>query len=122
VLLIDDDADLLDAYRLLLTREGWQVLTAQDADAALLLMGDGPLDAIVIDVQMAGRDGLALVEAVATWRPHLLPRVVLNTGYAHEERVQAVVQRLRLSLLEKGCPLPVLLRTLEEVVRRARGR
>jgi CheY-like chemotaxis protein len=91
------------------------VSTARSSERALVLLSEDRFD----DVQMAGRDGVALVEAIATWRPELLPRVVLNTGYAYEPRVVGAVERHAVTLLEKGCPMSELFRTLETVARRS---
>ncbi len=115
VLLVEDNAAIQDTYRILLERAHWDVLSAGDVDEALRIVGREPVDALVVDVQMAGRDGLALVEALATWHPHLLPRVVLHTAFAHEDRVRAVVDRYALALLAKPCPFERLLATLRGV-------
>ncbi len=112
VLLVEDNLAVQETYRLLLEKAGWEVLTALDADQALLVVTRDAVDALVVDVQMSGRDGLALVEALATWHPHLLPRVALHTAYAYEDRVRAVAERYRIALLEKPCPFERLLATI----------
>jgi signal transduction histidine kinase len=120
VLLVDDEVELLETYQALLEESGWDVVTARNAERALVSLGDGTFDVVIIDVQMAGRDGVALVEAIATWRPEVLPRVILNTGYAYEPRVVSVADQHGVTLLEKGCPLAEMLRTMETVARRGR--
>ncbi len=112
VLLVEDNLAVEETYRMLLEKAGWEVLTAPDADQALLTVTREPVDALVVDVQMSGRDGLALVEALATWHPQLLPRVALHTAYAAEDRVRAVAERYGLALLPKPCPFQTLAATL----------
>ena len=101
-----------ETYRLLLEKSGFEVVCATDADEALLLITRDTVDAVVVDVQMAGRDGLALVEALANWHTHLLPKVTLHTAYAYEDRVRAVADRYGIGLLEKPCPWDKLLETV----------
>jgi signal transduction histidine kinase/CheY-like chemotaxis protein len=108
VLLVEDNLAVQETYRMLLEKAGFEVHAADDVDQALLLLGRQPVDALIVDVQMSGRDGLALVEAIATWHPRLLPRVALHTAYAYEERVQAAAARYHIVLLDKPCPFQKL--------------
>ena len=115
VLLVEDNPGVQETYRMLLEKAGWEVGVALDADDALLAITREPADVLVVDVQMSGRDGLALIEALATWHPHQLGRVVLHTAYAYEDRVRAVAERYGLPLLEKPCPFDRLLATVARV-------
>jgi len=115
VLLVEDDLTVQETERMLLERAGWDVVTAGDADQALVLLTREQVDALVVDVQMPGRDGLAFIEAVATWHPHVLPRVALHTAYAYEDRVRAVTERYGVALLEKPCPFEKLLATVSRL-------
>jgi len=120
VLLVEDNLAVHETYRLLLERSGFEVISAHNADEALLLITRDTVDALIVDVQMPGRDGLALVEALANWHGHLLPCVALHTAYAYEDRVRTVADRYGLALLEKPCPFDKLLETvtrLTEVTR-----
>jgi len=112
ILLVEDNVAVHETYRLLLEKSGFEVVSATDADEALLLITRETVDALVVDVQMAGRDGLALVEALANWHRHLLPKVTLHTAYAYEDRVRAVADRYGIGLLEKPCPWDKLLETV----------
>jgi signal transduction histidine kinase/CheY-like chemotaxis protein len=115
VLLVEDNLAVQETERMLLERAGWDVVTAGDADQALVLLTREEVDALVVDVQMPGRDGLAFVEAIATWHPHVLPRVALHTAYAYEDRVRAVAERFGVALLEKPCPFDKLLTTVRRL-------
>lgn len=112
LLLIEDNLAVQETYRMLFEKAGWDVLTATDADQALLAVIRDHVDALLVDVQMAGRDGLAVIEALATWHPELLPRVALHTAYAYEDRVRDVADRYGIALLEKPCAFETLLATL----------
>jgi len=112
VLLVEDNVALQETYRVLLEKSGFEVVSATDADEALLLITRATVDALVVDVQMAGLDGLALVEALAKWHTHLLPKVTLHTAYAYEDRVRAMADRYGIELLEKPCPGDKLIETV----------
>jgi signal transduction histidine kinase/CheY-like chemotaxis protein len=120
VLIVDDLPEIQDTFRALLADAGWDVLSAGSTEEALRLLAQHPVDALLLDVRMPGRDGLGLVEAVALWHPHLLPRIALHTGYADEPRVRALAKRYGLALLEKPCPRGDLLSTLDALRARAR--
>src|SRR5206468_759002 len=115
VLLVEDNVAVHETYRLLLEKSGFEVVCATDADEALLLITRDTVDAVVVDVQMAGRDGLALVEALANWHTHLLPKVTLHTAYAYEDRGRAVADRYGIGLLEKPCPWDKPLETVQHL-------
>jgi len=119
VLLVDDDVSLREVYRVLLERAGWEVAQASDSDRALQIAAVEPVDSILVDVQMSGRDGVAIVEALATWHPHLVNRVALHTGYAAEERVRMMADRYGLPVIQKPCKFALLLKTLQDLVARA---
>jgi two-component system cell cycle sensor histidine kinase/response regulator CckA len=65
-----------------LTKQGWEVLAAETGEAALALLGDGTVDAIVTDMMMPGMDGVALVGEVRRRlaRPNL--PALITSGYA----------------------------------------
>ncbi|MBM4467760.1 MAG: response regulator [Chloroflexi bacterium] len=57
VLLVDDDATLLEALDLYLSRHGYQVYTAANGDAALHQISRHGPDIVVLDVMMPQLDG-----------------------------------------------------------------
>ncbi|MFQ5830257.1 MAG: ATP-binding protein [Candidatus Methylomirabilia bacterium] len=112
VLLVDDDIGLQESYRLMLERGGYRVVAAMDADEALRqIAGEAP-DVLLIDVQMPGRDGLALIAALKKWHPEYLRRAVIHTAYAYEARVRDTAKQCGLTLLEKPCDPELLFGTL----------
>jgi CheY-like chemotaxis protein len=66
VLVVDDDEDLVEAYKLAITQRGHQVQVAYSAQQARdILQQHGPPDAIVLDVMMETQfSGLALAREV----------------------------------------------------------
>lgn len=65
ILVVDDDVHILQLVNIYLTREGYQVIQAENGEQALqLLEGDMP-DLAVVDVMMPGMDGIALTETLS---------------------------------------------------------
>ncbi|GAB4287669.1 MAG: hypothetical protein Kow0098_04570 [Ignavibacteriaceae bacterium] len=52
IIVIDDDPDILDASTLVLTSEGYQVITASNPDDGYKLVKENNPDLIILDVMM----------------------------------------------------------------------
>lgn len=61
VLLVEDEVNIIEALRFLLTREGWQVDTHSDgADAMDVIRAKRP-DLVVLDHMLPGKSGLDIL-------------------------------------------------------------
>ena len=58
VLLADDDTHILNTNRAYLEKQGYEVVTVQSGQEALDVAASAALDAIVLDVEMPGMDGV----------------------------------------------------------------
>ncbi len=57
ILIIDDDADIVEAMRVVLEKRGYQVIIAVDGNEGLDKARAEKPDAIILDVMMPGLDG-----------------------------------------------------------------
>ena len=64
ILVVDDEAKIVDVVRAYLAREGHQVSCAGDGDAALSLAAADEPDLIVLDVMLPGRSGFEVLRAL----------------------------------------------------------
>jgi CheY-like chemotaxis protein len=82
ILIIDDNAQNLKLARVLLQREGYDVVTAVDAEEALLLLESVEPRVILMDIQLPGMDGLTLTRKLKAdpARQHIA--IVALTAYA----------------------------------------
>ena len=65
ILLIDDEVDIHRIAEVgLMMEAGWELLTAQSSDEGLAIATSEPLDAILLDVMMPGRDGVATLKVL----------------------------------------------------------
>lgn len=60
ILVVDDDSDILQLVGIHLTREGYQVVQARNAQEALAILEETTVNLAVVDVMMPGMDGFAL--------------------------------------------------------------
>ena len=92
VMLVDDSAFFRDMLAPVLSAEGYRVLPAQGVDEALsLLESSPPPDVVVTDIDMPGRNGFDLIEALrADGRFGSLPVIALSSGVtpAHRDRAR----------------------------------
>ena len=81
ILVVDDEADLLDAVARGLRREGYAVDTATDGVEALAKAGYTPYDLICLDLTMPGIDGLEVCSTLrADPTGEFPPRILMLTA------------------------------------------
>jgi DNA-binding response OmpR family regulator len=62
VVLIEDEPNIIEAIRFLLTRDGWQVETHSDgADAVEVIRAANP-DLVILDVMLPGKNGMDILK------------------------------------------------------------
>lgn len=64
ILVIDDDESILQLVTIHLTRAGYLVLTARNAEQALELMETQSIHLVISDVMMPGMDGVAMTKVL----------------------------------------------------------
>ncbi|MFZ1661193.1 MAG: response regulator [Paracoccaceae bacterium] len=62
VLLIEDEVNIAEAIRFLLTRDGWAVDTHADGASAMARIREVRPDILVLDVMLPGRSGYEILE------------------------------------------------------------
>lgn len=67
VLVVDDEAPILDLVRGYLEREGFEVATAADGPAALAAVRAGNPDVVILDVMLPGLDGIEVCRQLRTF-------------------------------------------------------
>ena len=58
ILVCDDDREIVDAIKIYLSGEGFEVLTAYDGEEAIKLMAKNRVDLLIIDIMMPVLDGI----------------------------------------------------------------
>lgn len=79
ILLVEDDKSLSLLYQEELSREGYEVVLAGDAESALELVRSGGFDLIITDIRMPGKDGIELISSIMGMRKDI--PIIINTAY-----------------------------------------
>lgn len=92
VLVVDDEPDARSLIQRLLQDQHARVLTAASADEALQILHCEPLDLLVSDIGMPGKDGYALIRRLRTIdHPNgRIPAIALTAYARMEDRMQAI--------------------------------
>lgn len=90
IMIVDDDAQLLDMVELILRREGYNVLRAFSGHDALTILTDETPDLFVIDAMMPEMDGLALCRKLRAQPQTAKIPIIFLTGSASTTVVDAL--------------------------------
>lgn len=80
LLLVDDDDDFLSVLAPAMKKRGYEVMTANSAEAGFAIAQQDPPEYAVVDLRMSGNSGLVLVRQLASLEAGT--RIVVLTGYA----------------------------------------
>jgi PAS domain S-box-containing protein len=81
ILAVEDEPEVLDLVRAMLTHAGHSVLGAASGREAITLFAKDAIDLVITDLGMSGMTGLALAEHLKAQRP--IP-IILMTGWAED--------------------------------------
>jgi len=88
ILIVDDEAPMRKFVSHNLKAGGYDVLTAADSSEALKLLVERPLDLLLLDIGLAGPDGLAVLEAVR--RNMDVPVLMISARARESDKVKAL--------------------------------
>jgi DNA-binding NtrC family response regulator len=111
-LIVDDEKNLRELYKLELTREGYEVILASTGKEAIEILEDKLPDVVVMDIRMPDMDGIeALGKMVARFKN--LP-VIINSAYSgYKEDFRSWVAE---AYLVKSSDLSHLKKTIKKVL------
>lgn len=112
VLIIDDEEQLVEAFRKKLSREGLAVSAASTAREAMSLMKKQTFDVCVLDIRLPDMDGVELLESIKKNEPNL--EIIMLTGHAS---VDTAIQSMKLGAydyLSKPCKLSELSNVIQK--------
>ena len=89
ILVVDDEQSMRDFLKILLVKDGHDVVTAKNGDQALSLLDKQPFDLVISDIRMPGMGGLELLEAI---REHFgdLPVIMITAFASPDDAVKAM--------------------------------
>jgi two-component system OmpR family response regulator len=120
ILVVDDQREICDLVQEYLSGEGYRVSTAQDGAGMRKVMGQSPVDLVILDLMLPGEDGLTLARVLRQETPNVA--IIILTG-----RGEIVDRIIGLEMgaddyLPKPFHLRELLARVKSVLRRALNR
>lgn len=85
ILVVDDDAKIVELVKLYLTRDGYGVITASDGNEALRLARETRPDLIVLDIMLPGINGLEICRALRN--ESSVPIILLTAKTTEADRI-----------------------------------
>jgi DNA-binding response OmpR family regulator len=86
ILLVDDDAEIVDAIRYALEAKGYRIMVARDGNQGLAMAEREDPDLVILDMMMPKRSGFLVLERLRRTRP-IPMRVIMitaNEGSRHK--------------------------------------
>ena len=115
ILLVDDDADTLETFSMLLGASGAAVTTASSGEKAIEASGKDEFDLIISDIGMPGMDGYELIETLRS-RPGTaaVPAIAL-TGFGRPQDVRRAMASGFTAHLDKPVDFKAVRRVLTQM-------
>jgi two-component system response regulator AtoC len=120
VLIADDDDALRESLELVLSAEGYEVVSARDGAAALALLEAQPVDVVLCDLRMPGMDGLELLPQLVRRLPGV--PVLLMSAYGSADLAVEAMRRGAYDYLAKPFQPSEVLLTLRKAREREKLR
>jgi len=113
ILVVDDEENYLVVLSAFLAEEGYETLTAENAQRALEILESADVDLVLTDMKMPSMDGIELLRRVKTRFPDM--PVVMMTAYGTVEKAVEAIQEGAFNFIQK----PFQNETLKQIVDKA---
>ena len=115
ILVVDDEPEVRKLVGAMVSRQGYNVLTADSGEHALnLFKKHKPIDLLLTDVVAPGMSGPMIADKLTELQPGL--RVLYMSGYDNTQVVQRYVVEKGHALLHKPFTVDQLTRKVQEVM------
>jgi len=118
ILIVDDDPAVRDVISVLLMEEGYDSITAVDADGALDAVAAEETHLVISDLKMPGHDGMWLLDKLRAEHPDTA--VIMLTGFGDTENAVECLRRGAVDYLLKPPRVTDLIRAIERALARRR--
>jgi len=115
ILIVEDHPTMREAMRLVLEREGFDILEASDGDQALAGIRDDAPDLVLLDMSIPGTTGPAVLATVKSDPATSDVRVIVVTATGEEGRAAAMAGGADQYFTKPFSPI-ALLKAVEEVL------
>ncbi|KPK59236.1 MAG: sigma-54 dependent transcriptional regulator [Gammaproteobacteria bacterium] len=122
ILVVDDEADIRDLLKEILSEEGYEVDVAADAAEARLCRDENDVDLVLLDIWMPDTDGITLLREWSADAEKAAAPVVMMSGHGTVETAVEATRLGAFDFIEKPVSLAKLLRVVELALEEGRSR
>jgi len=120
ILVVDDEPQIRELLCMYLSQKGYIASSAASSQEALRKISEKAVDVVVLDIGLAGEDGLQLLVSIKGVDPKV--RVIMLTGMGFvEDLLQEAQQKGADGYVSKVLPLDELMMTVERVLKQPRS-
>jgi len=116
LLVVDDDPNLGESLRDVLTDKGYDVMVMTEGAGALELLAREHFDMVLVDIRMPGLDGAATAKLIHALRPGL--PVAMITGYDLDDLARRALQEGAVAILSKPLDIDRTVSLIEHTIKR----
>lgn len=118
ILVVDDENYILKAFKSMLTKIGYEILTAQSGEEALEILSrdQQQVDLVILDMIMPGMNGLETYERIKQFDKKI--KVVLSSGYSYEDIAEEILDRGCADFIQKPLDLFQVSEKIREMLSR----
>lgn len=112
ILLADDEEEILNLGKIVLSECGFEVINAKDGVEAIKIFDENKDDLrlAILDVMMPGKTGLEVYDHIASVAPDL--PVILSSGYNENDAIHPIIDQEKVAFLKK----PYMTQSLRDLV------
>ncbi|MBI1323287.1 response regulator [bacterium] len=118
ILIMDDDAEIIESLQAILESRGYRVVTARDGSTGLELAEADPPDLLILDMMMPKKSGFLVLEKLRTRPEGLIPTIMMTGNEGSRHRAYAEMLGVK-DYLRKPFPLDKLLKAIREALTEA---
>ena len=113
ILVVDDEVNMLQLFRKVLPKEGYDIITVETAEEALQVIGSTLFDLVISDLALPGINGIELFQAIKKDYRHI--PFILITAYG---TVESAVKAMKLGVYDYICK-PFQMDELKMIIKKA---
>lgn len=118
ILIVEDEHILREAYRNILTQEGFSVTVAENGRKALAELDKSAPDVILLDILMPEMDGLAFLRAAGLPKKYPKVKVIAFSNLSDEQKLDDMVKLgVAVNILKSSLSPKQLVAAVRELVR-----
>ena len=116
ILVIDDEAAMRQVIEKMLVSGGYTVLSAQDGAEGIDILNKEGANAVILDLQMPGTDGIGILKELRKMRPEL--PVIILSGFNDPDIQNEVINLGASGFVSKPFRMNELLDTVKKTLLR----